>query len=120
MTIDDWNNVIEIIKSAGKNCEQLMNVLDSQPQQIYAHCLMKTEQQDEKVEKLLAEAALSKEEMAFQDEIEEMFKCHQIFRTSNYEGHKARNPDRVPGSCQWLLVNRKYRHWQDQYSSSLL
>ena len=90
MTIDDWNGIIEIIKSADKNCQQLMNVLNPQSQQIYAHRLEKTlEQQDEKVKKLLSEAALSKEEMALQSEIEEMFKCHQIFRTSNYEGYKG-------------------------------
>lgn len=27
----------------------------------------------------------------------------QIFRTSDYERHKARNPDRVKGTCQWAL-----------------
>lgn len=121
MTIDDWSSIIDAIKSADKACEQLMIVLDSKSQQTYARRLEKTlEQQDQKMEKLLADMASSRDEMAVQLEIEEMFRCHRIFRTSNYEGHKARNPDRVSGTCHWLLDNSKYRHWRDQDGSSLL
>lgn len=68
-----------------------MIVLDSKSQQTYARRLEKTlEQQDQKMEKLLADMASSRDEMAIQLEIEEMFRCHRIFRTSNYEGHKAK------------------------------
>lgn len=91
VTIDDWSSIIDAIKSADKACEQLMIVLDSKSQQTYARRLEKTlEQQDQKMEKLLADMASSRDEMAIQLEIEEMFRCHRIFRTSNYEGHKAK------------------------------
>ncbi|KAL6699543.1 ankyrin repeat-containing domain protein [Trichoderma pleuroticola] len=47
-------------------------------------------------------------------------KCLQAFRTSNYEMFKARNPDRVDGTCQWFLEHPKFIQWRDSTRSSLL
>ncbi|KAH8590404.1 hypothetical protein B0O99DRAFT_475824, partial [Bisporella sp. PMI_857] len=44
----------------------------------------------------------------------------QTLRTSEYEKHKDRNPDRVDGTCQWFLQHPKFRHWQESKASSLL
>jgi hypothetical protein len=46
--------------------------------------------------------------------------CIQMFRTSDYEKHKARNPDRVDGTCQWFLQHPKFRNWRDSKISGLL
>ena len=45
--------------------------------------------------------------------------CHQVFRTTEYESHKARNPDRVEGTCKWFLKHEKYTEWQKPGSSLL-
>jgi hypothetical protein len=47
-------------------------------------------------------------------------KCLQIFRTVDYEKHKARNPDRVDGTCQWFLQHSKFHNWEKGKKSSLL
>jgi ankyrin repeat domain-containing protein 50 len=46
--------------------------------------------------------------------------CHQVFRTSQYEAHRVRNPDRVEGTCQWVLTNDKYKSWLASEFSDLL
>ena len=47
-------------------------------------------------------------------------KCLQTLYTSDYKAFKARNPDRVPGTCQWFFGNEKYRNWLANASSDLL
>lgn len=53
-------------------------------------------------------------------QIEDERRCLQTFRTSDYEKHKARNPDRVEGTCQWFLQHRHFSVWQESQESSLL
>jgi hypothetical protein len=51
---------------------------------------------------------------------EQQQKCHQVFKTSNYEQHKDINPGRVPGTCQWALQNPHYLHWWNSRCNDLL
>ena len=51
---------------------------------------------------------------------QEEAKCHQTLRTSDYESHKARVPDRVDGTCRWVLVHPHFRYWWRSSSSRLL
>src|SRR5436190_18408613 len=44
----------------------------------------------------------------------------QALRTSDYEQFKDRNPDRLKGTCQWVLQHGNFRNWQETNSSSLL
>ncbi|KAF7891251.1 uncharacterized protein EAF02_001576 [Botrytis sinoallii] len=47
--------------------------------------------------------------------------CLQAFRSANlYEEQKDRNPDRVEGTCKWLLESESFRDWRDGESSGLL
>jgi hypothetical protein len=47
-------------------------------------------------------------------------RCHQVFRTSEYESYKDRNPDRVEGTCQWVLNHPQYRSWFTSTRDNLL
>ncbi|TVY36127.1 Vegetative incompatibility protein [Lachnellula occidentalis] len=47
-------------------------------------------------------------------------KCHQLFRTSEYEQYKGRNPEPVPGTCKWFLQHSYYTTWKNHPTSSLL
>ena len=51
---------------------------------------------------------------------EEESRCLQSLFTSDYGASKARNPDRVPGTCQWFLQSEKYKKWKDNRFSDLL
>src|SRR6266699_739264 len=46
--------------------------------------------------------------------------CIQMFRTSEYEQHKARNPDPADETCQWFLQHQKFHNWRESRTSSLL
>jgi len=43
-----------------------------------------------------------------------------MFKTSNYEAHKARNPPRVNGTCGWFLKHKHYLEWRDSRADALL
>jgi hypothetical protein len=46
--------------------------------------------------------------------------CHQAFKTSTYEQHKNINPDRVQGTCEWVLKSSEYRRWWTATHNDLL
>lgn len=47
-------------------------------------------------------------------------KCIRLLYTSDYESHRRRNPDRVKGTCEWVLKHEKYQHCRREKGSSLL
>ena len=40
--------------------------------------------------------------------------------TSPYLDRKNRNPERVPGTCEWFVNHRLFRQWRESSSSSML
>ncbi|KAL6824648.1 ankyrin repeat-containing domain protein [Trichoderma sp. SZMC 28015] len=40
--------------------------------------------------------------------------------TTPYLQRKDRNPDRVPGTCQWFMNHHDFHHWRENTSSSML
>ncbi|KAK9443772.1 ankyrin repeat-containing protein [Metarhizium brunneum] len=47
----------------------------------------------------------------------------EILKTLNkspYERRKNRNPDRVPGTCEWFTGHDYFKQWQESKSSSML
>lgn len=49
---------------------------------------------------------------------EDDISCLRLFASSYREG-KERNPKRVPGTCEWVLNNTKFRKWRKEASSLL-
>ncbi|OQE21175.1 hypothetical protein PENSTE_c012G03144 [Penicillium steckii] len=47
-------------------------------------------------------------------------KCLQVFRTSNYEQFKDRNPDRLDRTCEWFLNHENFHKWRESDSSNIL
>ncbi|KAF7504245.1 hypothetical protein GJ744_002567 [Endocarpon pusillum] len=46
--------------------------------------------------------------------------CHYAFKTSPYEEYKNNNPERVSGTCRWLLNHSQFRAWQQSSHRDLL
>ncbi|EXJ82734.1 hypothetical protein A1O3_06549 [Capronia epimyces CBS 606.96] len=46
--------------------------------------------------------------------------CCQAFKTSTYERFKDVNPNRVEGTCQWVLSHPQYRQWDTTPHDDLL
>jgi hypothetical protein len=44
----------------------------------------------------------------------------QTLRTSDYEQFKDRNPERLEGTCKWILRHENFRNWRDSNSACLL
>jgi ankyrin repeat protein len=51
---------------------------------------------------------------------EDQLSCHQAFKTSTYEQYKDINPNRVEGTCEWVLKSSEYRLWWESSSNDLL
>ena len=74
-------------------------------------------QDSEKFEKVILELTSRTEDWRRTDEES---KCLQVLYQSDYRAQKARNPDRVPGTCKWFLNNSKYGSWIEKESSDLV
>jgi ankyrin repeat domain-containing protein 50 len=46
--------------------------------------------------------------------------CLKSLRTTAYEYTMEKNPERVPGTCEWFLHHPKYCEWLDEPASNLL
>ncbi|KXH51058.1 hypothetical protein CNYM01_10971 [Colletotrichum nymphaeae SA-01] len=46
--------------------------------------------------------------------------CHRAFKTSIYEDPKNINPERIPGTCDWVLQHTLYREWQQSRQDDVL
>ena len=51
---------------------------------------------------------------------EEQQRCHQSFKTSNYEEHKNINPRKIEGTCQWAIQSAEYIRWWQASNEDLL
>ncbi|KAK4081239.1 uncharacterized protein Triagg1_2771 [Trichoderma aggressivum f. europaeum] len=51
---------------------------------------------------------------------QEQQECHQAFKTTTYEQYKNINPNRVEGTCRWVLENPHYRRWRQSSHNDLL
>ncbi|KAK6530666.1 hypothetical protein TWF281_007505 [Arthrobotrys megalospora] len=37
----------------------------------------------------------------------------------SYQDHKERNPDRIPGTCEWFVAHERFREWKESKSKTL-
>jgi len=47
-------------------------------------------------------------------------KCHQAFKTSNYEQYKNVNPERAPDTCNWVTEHQIFKRWHESDCDELL
>ncbi|KAG7152782.1 putative ankyrin repeat protein like [Verticillium longisporum] len=70
---------------------------------------------DPKLQQLLSNANTAIVEQTQKHEIryenERQIECHRAFKTSKYEEFKNINPDRIPGTCKWVLEHPQYMQW---------
>ncbi|KAK1656927.1 hypothetical protein BDP55DRAFT_54343 [Colletotrichum godetiae] len=59
-----------------------------------------------------------KQEIKYENEKQR--KCHLILKTSTYEKFMEINPDRVKGTCNWVLEHPRYINWQQSRQDDLL
>lgn len=123
--VDKWKDMLESVKATEHACEQLMQSINASNQQRSLQKLDQIlEQQEQKIEelwvRLLQEMETTREEQKDWRLEDQMAKCLQTFRTSDYEDFKARNPDPVEGTCRWVLDHQNYHHWRSSDETKVL
>ncbi|KAH0538561.1 hypothetical protein FGG08_004849 [Glutinoglossum americanum] len=131
LKVDSWEELLSQIKASETSCEKFTGAIDSErlhrgfnEQERRGEELLRAPRlRGEKYERLqhTVDAAPAMTGVGGEGYYHnEELKCHQSLRTSKYEDHKARNPDRVDGTCQWFLKHHNFNHWREKSTSALL
>jgi ankyrin repeat protein len=129
---DDWEGVLGKIEELEIACEKLTLRIDAKDQRArMKHVETILDSQSHRVGELLKSdeerwKLVLEELKAGREEQNEWCRntvwsdCHRSLRTTPYEENKDRNPDRVPGTCEWFLKHPRYRKWRDERASNWL
>lgn len=133
---DGWDEILASVKQYDTECEILIRIIDVEDGRVRNERLEDLlKNQDQRVTELLRESR--KRDELFQLHVlaelqqgrnefnerhltEDESKCHKCLRTNDYEFDKEKNPDRIPGTCEWFLQHPRYRDWLDATGSSWL
>lgn len=127
VTADGWDGIISSIKECETNCEILLRIIDvedrrirmdtledliTKQEQCVAELLRESRKQDDLLQqKILEELQQGRNALSEMHLTEDEARCHECFRTNDYELDKEKNPDRIPGTCEWFLQHAKYQRW---------
>lgn len=109
--MDNWDALLEDIKSQEADCQKFFDLVKDQEaldarEEGHRH---RTSLLLNKLEELslgIKGVRDKLEEIHFSDE---QSKCFETLRTSNYLARKNLNPDRLPGTCNWILEHPGYK-----------
>lgn len=134
VAVDGWDEILASVKQYDAECEILIRIIGVEDGRVRNEGLEYfLKNQDQRVTELLRESR--KQDKLFQlhflaelqqgrNEFNEMHltedesKCHKCLRTNDYELDKEKNPDKIPGTCEWFLHHPRYRDWLDATGSS--
>ena len=132
LKIEDWAAMLREIQEADSVCKDHFSILDSnllekglsdqerKARDLYEVLTGKLEGLQHDTTEISKNIKDNEEERKKWHQSELESKCLQALYTSDYRAFKARNPNWVPGTCQWFLGNGKYRKWLENDSSDLL
>ncbi|KAJ9376576.1 hypothetical protein DTO063F5_8745 [Paecilomyces variotii] len=111
---DDWNGMIDKIKSYETHCNTFITVSDIECRQDQAQRVqLLLEELDRRNDALIRETITwRKNDLEYQ--------CFECFRTMEYERYKDKNPCRVLGTCNWFLDHPRYHKWLQDPQAKLL
>ena len=129
---DSWESILGKIKTSEIACGALKEIIDAKDQRARMRRLedMLDKQAREvdrllevsrsQDEELLAEIKAMRKDQKASFQTQKEMDCHKSLRTTAYENTMEKNPDRVPGTCEWFLRNPRYCKWLDDTASDLL
>ena len=132
LKVDDWSTMLAEMKTTEFSCSEISKILDTErvdadwkEQKSRMHELFHSyEEHRRSLEQTNDQMAVALrqgiEEQRDWHRSKEEIECLQALCASTYVDHKNRNPDRVPGTCQWLLSSEKFHEWAESDSSELL
>jgi len=122
---DGWVKLLVEIKKLEVSCGGFTQVLDKEildhafkvQNRVMEELLQAQDKRFNKVAEAIVTASKARSE---EHRTDEEIDCHRVFRTSDYEAQKNRNPKRVNNTCNWFLQHPIYKQWRDQEKDSLL
>ena len=125
--VDGWDSMLESVKQLATNCEILAKIIDTEDRRKRMERLETVfTNQNKEIEELLrvsqvedtryrqthlAELKIAREEETAWQHMAEESRCFESLRTTDYLFHKEKNPDQIPGTCQWFLNHPRYQEW---------
>ena len=118
--MDDWKAYLSEIQKRDDHCIKVVQVLDSeQEQEQWRIHFGHLDSQTKVLEQISGNfQALLEQQQRMRHE-GDATKCLQALST-DYDGQKNFNPQRVPGTCEWFLRDKRFLEWQNHKASSLL
>ena len=122
---DGWVELLVEIKKSEVSCGDFTQVLDKEVldhafKVQNRHIKELLQAQDKRFNKVAEAIVTASKARSEEHRTDEEIDCHRVFRTSDYEAQKNRNPKRVNGTCNWFLQHPIYKQWRDQQKDSLL
>ncbi|KAH6714187.1 hypothetical protein BKA61DRAFT_551586, partial [Leptodontidium sp. MPI-SDFR-AT-0119] len=111
-----WTDKLDKINKVSEHCCRLIGVSregDSQARR--DNLQLEVERSRKAQEDMLASMKLQREEKKETQLLKDLAEV-----AGDYERYKNLNPTRVPGTCEWLLMDERFCNWRENASSSLL
>ena len=130
--VDSWADLLHDIKSSDEACAKVRERINVSGQRVRTTQLEEElEKQVRKVDELLRisreqDETLLTEIKAMRKDQRDIFEnkeeedCLACLRTTAYEETMDKNPERVPGTCEWFLRHPRYLEWLNESTSPLL
>jgi len=132
LKIDDWVALLADVNEADTACRAYLPIIDAatlkkgredqalQMETLYSAFVSRLERLQQSLEDVSRATISNTQEHAGWRRSDKEAECLQVLYNSDYQAFKARNPDRVKGTCEWFLRNAKYKNWMEKQSSDLL
>ncbi len=132
LKVGDWSAMLAEMKTTETNCSAIVDIVNTErvnaawkeQESLMDRLFLAQKEQYQSLrqmtDQMKKEMRLGYEEQRDWHQTEEETKCLQALCTSVYVDHKNINPDRVSGTCQWFLNNKKFHVWAESDSSELL
>ena len=129
---DGWSDLLNDIKESETRCNILTQIMDAenrhkwndlietmiseQTAKVNELLLISKSHNDEEPRHGLSRANTFRGEEPSSANRKEEAECITLFRTTDYENDKNKNPSRVPGTCEWVLKHPVFRKWDQEDS----
>ena len=123
---DGWQDILNAIDKSETTCNILCRIIDTETQhkwndQIEALISEQTSRVDKVLQlseqsniqsrqQLTRSGTIKNDPISFHQD-DDKKKCLALFRTTDYEFDKNKNPTRLVGTCEWFLKHPIYQKW---------
>ncbi|KAL1969261.1 hypothetical protein VTN77DRAFT_9453 [Rasamsonia byssochlamydoides] len=114
---DDWRGMLEAVKQSDNICRSYMNLLDSES---ISNIRTNVDNIEAKIDEQFKELNEKIQELRDLPQNSLLRDCFRCFSVVDYQGVKDEIPQRVPGTCEWILNHPKYLMWLNEQETMLL